>query len=227
MNCDFNIRTGWKDMCLRVCVGFVVAMFFCVLVSGCREQSPTHAHATAAEVTRRPPTPATVAVRARAEHNESAQELYLWQELWTGGKWVKHGLFQIYSSEGRLVGISQYGGGYLHGVVTEWYESGQIKQVLHWESGVLAGEYKQWFENGRIAESGHYQSGRLHGEWQWWWASGITQIMGAYDQNVMIGDWKFYNEAGEVLISSSGRDLLEFWESVDQLGGSGGPPSNR
>ncbi len=86
----------------------------------------------------------------------------------------RHGLWQHYSSDGRLRSEGPYDHGTLHGTWT-WYRA-----------------------NGVLLQRGDFDDDVKHGRWERWDAQGHPLDTGEYDHGRKAGDWTTYNPDGTV-----------------------------
>lgn len=86
----------------------------------------------------------------------------------------RHGLWQHYSSDGRLRSEGPYDHGTLYGTWT-WYRA-----------------------NGVLLQRGDFDDDVKHGRWERWDAQGHPLDTGEYDHGRKAGDWTTYNPDGTV-----------------------------
>ncbi len=59
-----------------------------------------------------------------------------------------------------------------HGLFREYHTNGQVIAEGHYVDGKEEGLWRTFYPDGRMASEGHYQDGREAGDWRYWNADG-------------------------------------------------------
>lgn len=106
-------------------------------------------------------------------------------EGWKRG--VKHGVFEVYSSSGKLAERQNWKDGRLHGLQELYYASGALRMVSRVENDVPVGVTYTYFSNGLVRSSGQYKDGLREGEWKIWDIDGKLESVTTYDRGRIVG----------------------------------------
>src|SRR5688572_13949265 len=89
-------------------------------------------------------------------------------ETFKNGSYVKgflacdkrEGEWKYYDKQGKLLKVSHYSKGQLHGEQSTWYPNGQQKSIENYNNGLLDGSFQSWTEEGQMLEDFHYLNGQ-------------------------------------------------------------------
>ena len=77
-----------------------------------------------------------------------------------GSRWVRHGPFQMFHSNGTVASEGQY------------------------QNGLEEGTWRDYYETGQIAAEGFFASGKEEGYWRFWQRDGMEQPEVEYEHGV-------------------------------------------
>jgi antitoxin component YwqK of YwqJK toxin-antitoxin module len=106
------------------------------------------------------------------------------------------GVWESFSSTGRLVWRRSYSAGVLHGQSATWDEAGQLRSVETYR-GNLHGPFLAWSAAGWLAERGEHREGHKHGLWSVWEGKSLVR-QGRYFAGNRHGAWRFWHASGEL-----------------------------
>jgi hypothetical protein len=115
-----------------------------------------------------------------ASYNTGAA-LYQGEQALADGKWVRHGLWRAWHSDGK-----------------PWEEGA-------YHDGEEDGPWRWWYEDGTPLATGTFERGRHVGGWTYYHSSGQVMAEGAYEDDRPVGAWRTYHENGA--LHSEGRFL--------------------
>jgi len=116
---------------------------------------------------------------------------------------AKHGTFNRFSPDGKLVEKSEYVDNELQGKQEFFYPNGQVQEMVHYKNGKHEGAYKTFFENGKIEQEGSYTNGALNGEFKGFYKNGQLKEVLFYKDNQEFGAFKEYHENGKLKTEGS------------------------
>jgi len=111
---------------------------------------------------------------------------------------AKHGTFNRFSPDGKLVEKSEYLDNELNGKQEFFYPNGQVQEMVHYKNGKHDGAYKTFFENGKVKQEGTYVDGALNGEFKGYYPNSQLKETLNYKDNEEFGAFKEYHENGKL-----------------------------
>ena len=76
-----------------------------------------------------------------------------------GSRWVRHGLYVAYHSNGQVAGEVPYSHGVEEGLCRDFYENGQLAAEGYYRAGKEEGIWRFWARDGREELSVRYVAG--------------------------------------------------------------------
>lgn len=122
---------------------------------------------------------------------------------------AKHGTFNRFSLEGKLIEKSEYQDDNLHGKQEFFHANGKVQEYVHYENGVHHGDYKTFFDNGQVELEGKYLNGVMEGELRAYYKSGQLKEVVLFKKGQEMGPFKEYHENGNLKTEGTykGADL--------------------
>ncbi len=119
---------------------------------------------------------------------------------------LKHGTWQYFGQQEKLLMEEQYNMGKLDGASTIYWQIGQNlpAEVKHWKDSVKHGDWFWFYETGQMRMKAHYTNGKMDGPFIVYFFDGKVHVQGAYVNDYRHGVWNYYNEDG------TSRAVLEY-----------------
>ncbi len=98
----------------------------------------------------------------------------------------RHGLYQKWNENGRLIHQKEYINDNEHGLSQIWHENGQLSSSCEFVNGELSGTYTAWYDDGQLYGQCEFVNGFIHGLSQSWHRNGQPQLFEWWDNNVKL-----------------------------------------
>lgn len=145
----------------------------------------------------------------------------------------RHGAYEQYYGNGKIVAKGTYVDGKLEGVYQTWHKNGIQKSNVNYQNGNMEGLCQMWYENGQLLRNLYYKNGKIHGPYTSYYEDGSikedsnyvyeTGNHTSYYQNGRLKDkvfykdgkvdgvWQWWNEDGTLLekVFSNGVEVKE------------------
>ena len=121
------------------------------------------------------------------------------REIYHTKNGVRHGLYRVLTTGGRILEESQYVDGIVTGPLKQYlYAKGEVLECT-FKNGSAQGPYKHYaLDGGEVVEEGIYDKGRKDGPYKRYYKSGALEEEGVYRKGNLIGIVKGYYETGEL-----------------------------
>ncbi len=111
---------------------------------------------------------------------------------------MRHGLYQMFDENGKIVELSLYQNDTLHGKRTMFYENGQPQYVENYINGKFDDDYSAFYENGQLKLNGKYTNGAMNGEWKGYHENGQLKEIVQFVENEENGPFVEYHPNGKL-----------------------------
>lgn len=117
------------------------------------------------------------------------------------GRMLKHGDWQCWASDGRLLG--QYSIQRGSGVERGWFDSGEPARELQVSFGLPDGVERRWAEGGTLLHETAWKAGKRNGEDKSYFLSGAPQSIGSYVDGMAQGVFREWSPEGELVVEQA------------------------
>ncbi|MEM6966977.1 MAG: toxin-antitoxin system YwqK family antitoxin [Bacteroidota bacterium] len=111
---------------------------------------------------------------------------------------AKHGTYNRFSPEGKLIEQAEYHDNKLHGKQAFFYPNGEVQEFVHYENGTHHGDYKTFFDDGQVELEGEYVNGTMEGELKAYYPSGQLKEVVIFEKGEERGPFKEYYKNGNL-----------------------------
>ncbi len=111
---------------------------------------------------------------------------------------MRHGLYQMFDENGKVVELSIYQNDSLHGKRTMFFENGQPQYVENYVNGKFDDDYSSFYENGQLKLNGKYTNGAMNGEWKGYHENGQLKEVVQFVENQENGSFVEYHPNGKL-----------------------------
>ncbi len=121
----------------------------------------------------------------------------------------RHGAYEQYYGNGKIVAKGTYVDGNLEGVYQTWHKNGIQKSNVNYQNGNMEGLCQMWHENGQLLRNVYYKNGKMHGPYIAYYEDGRPQEKGTYKDGLPDGVWQWWDEDGNLLekVFSNGVEI--------------------
>jgi len=110
----------------------------------------------------------------------------------------RHGLFQMFDENGKIVEMAIYKNDTLDGKRTMFFENGNPQYVENYVNGKFEDEYSSFYENGQVKLTGKYTNGAMNGEWKGYHENGQVKELVLFVENEENGPFVEYHPNGKI-----------------------------
>lgn len=132
-------------------------------------------------------------------------------ELWKEEEFYNNreeGLYVEYDILGNILVEGEYFDGEREGLWTTVIND--YKAVGKYVTGLMDGKWKHYFQNGNLSYEGNYIQGNPDGKHKYFYPDGTLKEEQIYNSGIRQKHWKKYNEEGELIITISYKDDIEY-----------------
>jgi antitoxin component YwqK of YwqJK toxin-antitoxin module len=131
------------------------------------------------------------------------------------------GIFERWSSLGKLVEQGSYHEGHKHGLWKVWSDEGFLLREGSYHAGRRHGPWRFWNQDGGRAALGSYRNGAHDGHWRFWHETGYPAGHGRYRRGEKVGRWTAYYPSGRLAAFATyrpgKRSSILAWREEDWL----------
>ncbi|QQR99263.1 MAG: hypothetical protein IPK18_07115 [Sphingobacteriales bacterium] len=130
---------------------------------------------------------------------------------------IKHGKYEAFYDNGKLLETSTYVNGKLDGKRTLFFENGQIMIVENYHEDIMDGLYESFFENSGKKQTGQYKDNKVVGVWKNYFEEPKNQVKESFTttEGRIDGNYKEYARNGKIIIDGNKIEILDGLDVFD------------
>jgi antitoxin component YwqK of YwqJK toxin-antitoxin module len=141
---------------------------------------------------------------------------FYYADLFYGETTLKHGKWEYWDREGRLLDVQNYLKGELHGKVTSYYPNGKKKEEGFFDNGKQDSVYTSWWENGNVKALGYYNKDRAAGTWMYYYKNGYHMMEEENVDSITYVRNFWRTDSSQTVKDGNGRTLI-YYEATGYL----------